>query len=137
MPVQAPRPDVVTALWDRIVASTEVEGLESTGCWLWTKRLDRTGYSRLNARCDGKHRTVKVHRATLVLMECRGHHELFWPLYESYGHAGLEADHLCVGNPHCVNPDHLQWLPNAEHVAKTAAARRRARGSPTRPDYRG
>lgn len=54
----------------------------------------------------------------LVLLELDGDTHLFWDLYELYSVAELEADHLCVGNPLCINPDHLQWLTAEENNAK-------------------
>lgn len=54
----------------------------------------------------------------LVLTELEGETDLFWDLYELYSVSGLEADHLCFNNPLCINPDHLQWLTQADNLNK-------------------
>lgn len=100
-------------LWARIVASTE-DPDNGQACWTWTGKVTKR-YPSMNVRRDGVHLTIKPHRAILVLLEVGFDLELFWDLYDAYSIAALEADHICYGNPLCINPDHLQWLPAPEN----------------------
>lgn len=109
----------------RLVSHVNVH--PATGCWLWNCRAHGRGpfkYGRLNIRVQGTHRMVAAHRAMLVLQECGADVAipLFWRVYEAYSVAGFEADHhesctSCL----CINAQHLQWLPRAEHLAITRA----------------
>lgn len=113
----------MSALFERLVRNTEIpaDQMESTGCWVWTKAGGGRGkaYPVFNAYCRGKHKQLKAHRAMLVLMEVGGRADLFYDLYELYGVAELEADHLCFNEPRCINPDHLRWLTKEEHKEHT------------------
>lgn len=117
-----PRGEAYAGLWDRIVRSTALtdEPTMSTPCWTWFGKSTKN-YPSINVRCDGKHRTLKVHRAMLVLKDCGAEVNLFWALYHLASVMKLEADHLCFNNPLCANPDHLQWLTREEHEAKGRA----------------
>lgn len=66
-------------------------------CLVWQRRLDRNGYPRLGGKWA--HRCVYEHEVGPIP-------------------AGLELDHTCQ-NPPCVNPDHLDPVTRAEHVART------------------
>lgn len=116
-----PKCDRNTGLYKRLVANT-AEPCNDQACWTWTGRI-RRGYPQVNLRIDGKHRTLKAHRAMLVLTELEGETELFGALYDMYSAARMDADHLCFANPVCINPDHLQWLGNSEHARKTRLER--------------
>lgn len=122
-------------LFERLVANSKIQEdqLESTGCWIWQGRSRgkhrNSQYPRFNIRCDGKHKQLAAHRAMLILMELNekdeSSMEYFWPLYQFYSIAEFHADHLCEGSGGlCINPDHLQWLPEDEHMAKTAQRNR-------------
>lgn len=70
------------------------------GCWLWTGYVAKTGYARLSV--DGNY--VYAHRWSYE------HHVGPIP-------AGLVIDHLCSVR-HCVNPDHLEPVTDAENVRR-------------------
>ncbi len=83
---------------ERILRAVHLD--EVTGCWVWTRYLDASGYGRL--RVDG--RKTLAHRAAFELL--RG------PIPE-----GLQIDHLCRRRA-CVNPDHLEPVSLQENVAR-------------------
>lgn len=111
-------------LWARLVRNTVIpdDQLESTGCWIWQGRI-KGGYPRCNVIMKGKHTEIRPHRAVLVLLEIGPDKELFGDLYQGYGIAQFEADHLCLHNPRCINPDHLRWLTQDEHKDETSKQR--------------
>ena len=111
-----PKGDSHAGLYKRLIANI-AEPCNDQACWVWIGRTRRR-YPATNIREGGRHISIQVHRAVLVLTELEGEHELFWPLYEAYSVAGFDADHLCFCSPRCINPDHLQWLPKEEHVFK-------------------
>ena len=105
-----------STLFSRLVANT-AEPDNAQACWTWLGKCSRR-YPATNIRYQGRHITIKPHRAMLVLMELEDRVDLFWDLYELYSIAQLEADHLCFNNPLCINPDHLQWLTAKENSDK-------------------
>lgn len=69
--------------------------VDSNGCWLWTGKLFRNGYSQIAMRQEnGKFKGKLAHR---ISYRC----------YVGEIPAGLVLDHLCRV-PRCVNPDHLE-----------------------------
>jgi hypothetical protein len=74
------------------------------GCWDWTsvKASDGRGLFRMH---PGEYKWTKAHVASLAIL--RG---------EERGD-DREVHHTCL-NGKCVNPDHLQILTPAEHVAE-------------------
>lgn len=66
------------------------------GCWLWTGSVNQGGYSQF--RKDG---ATSGHRAA-------------YSLFVGEIPEGLHIDHLC-GVRHCVNPDHLEAVTQAEN----------------------
>ena len=80
---------------------------EATGCWVWQRSMNSTGYGRMNV---GSQRNRLAHR---VFYE-----RLVGPIPE-----GLQLDHLCF-NRACVNPDHLEPVTNQENMLRAMAAKR-------------
>ena len=115
-----PKGDQHRGLYQRLVANTDCTGTQA--CWTWTGRCHK-GYPKVSIRIDGKHRTIKPHRAMLVLTELEGEAELFGALYDAYSASEMEAEHLCYYNPRCINPDHLEWLTREEHIQRTHSER--------------
>lgn len=74
--------------------------VDSSGCWLWTKKLDRDGYAHMWRRG----RTWLVHRLTYDLLVA--------PIP-----TGMELDHLCRVR-HCVNPAHLEPVTHKENILR-------------------
>ena len=70
-----------------------------TGCWNWL-RFQMRGYGRTG---DPKKGGGFAHRYVYERM-----HDVDLP-------TDIEVHHTCE-NPSCVNPDHLQAVPKAEHV---------------------
>lgn len=89
--------------WSRVDVRDPVE------CWPWTGLKDRDGYGRF--RVNAQQKAFGVHR--WAYMSLRG------PIPE-----GLVIDHLCRVR-HCVNPDHLEAVTNAENVRRGRAGYRR------------
>lgn len=77
---------------------------KTDSCWLWTASLT-FGYGSF---WDGKGQ-VRAHRFAYEL--------LVDPIPE-----GLQLDHLCRIR-HCVNPDHLEAVTNAENVQRGVVAK--------------
>lgn len=75
-----------------------------SGCWIWTKSVDRKGYANSS---DSSFATRKAH--ILLYMHLVG------PIAE-----GLQLDHLCRVRC-CVNPAHLEPVTLAENVRRGKA----------------
>lgn len=98
-------PALKVDFWSNVIVRGDDE------CWLWSGRLDDSGYGRL-----GKF-SVPVHRHSYELH--------VGPIPD-----GLQIDHLChgadlacesgVGCSHrrCVNPAHLEAVTHAENVLR-------------------
>jgi HNH endonuclease len=71
---------------------------QRTTCWLWTGSVHRNGYGKFG---DNRGKTSLAHKVTYEIF--RG------PVPE-----GLTLDHLCRVR-HCVNPDHLEPVTQAEN----------------------
>lgn len=76
-----------------------------SGCWIWQRGLDDKGYPRLRVRELSEQ---YAHRASYI--EFRG------PLSNN-----LTVDHLCF-TPSCVNPAHLEAVPNEVNAARQRSA---------------
>lgn len=72
-----------------------------TGCWEWTGCRDSAGYGRVQRLTYG---TPMAYRAV--------YEDRFGPIPD-----GLTLDHLCR-NRGCVNPDHLEPVPQRENVRR-------------------
>lgn len=71
-----------------------------TGCWLWTRYIDRSGYGRF-------------HRPTGSPLAHRyAYEEFVGPVPE-----GMQLDHLCRVR-RCVNPEHLEPVTPRENYAR-------------------
>ena len=94
----------------------------ASGCWLWNGRLDCYGYGIIGWRY-GRHREMK--RTT-------GAHRASWIVHRGPILPGLTIDHLCR-NTICVNPDHMETVPNAENVRRSFRDRERSGAPAGRP----
>ena len=86
---------------DRVMESVVIDS--DTGCWGWTKRLERNGYARMSVG----HKVDGVHRITYK--ERHGHDSI---------PDGWHIDHLCR-NRACCNPDHLEAVLPRENVMRS------------------
>ena len=73
---------------------------DDNGCWLWTGRLDASGYGEF----DFHGRTNKAHIYSFSILK-----------YDVP--SGLELDHLCRVR-HCVNPEHLEPVTHLENMRR-------------------
>ena len=80
---------------------------QSTGCWNWLGHIDDKGYAGHVAGIQGK--PVSAYRAY--------YESVHGPVAE-----GLVIDHKCR-NPRCVNPEHLEAVPQSVNVQRGAAAK--------------
>ena len=71
--------------------------IDSNGCWVWLKCKDRDGYGKI--KFNGKMQYT---------------HRLSYETYVGPIPEGLQLDHLCRVR-HCINPDHLEPVTNAEN----------------------
>jgi hypothetical protein len=74
----------------------------NTGCYLWLRGVNNTGYPRLGT--DGK---IRVNR--VVLTECAG------PPPTSKHEAAHNTLNGCCGSI-CINPIHLRWATHLENM---------------------
>ncbi len=77
---------------------SKVQVDETSGCWNWSARLDRTGYGRFYWR----NRDEAAHR--LAFQYTKGHIP-----------DGLVLHHICR-NKRCVNPAHLEPVTNTANI---------------------
>ena len=87
----------------------------TTGCWLWTAKIEWTGYGRIS---------LGGRRGRLEMA-----HRVAYELHVGPIPDGLEIDHLCRVR-HCVNPAHLEAVTSQVNVLRgrgpaVAAARGR------------
>jgi hypothetical protein len=99
----ARKPRTVQPLYDRLFG--KVDSSDPDACWIWTGRLDRYGYGKINMRLGT---TSTAHRMAYFMVK---------------GDIpdGLQLDHLCR-NRACVNPDHLEPVTNRVNVLRGSGA---------------
>jgi hypothetical protein len=78
----------------------------SSGCWLWNRSINSSGYGQLEGEF--------VHRVAYVMAN-------------GSIPKGLEVDHKC-GVRNCFNPSHLQLLTHKENMAKRGDHNKSIRG---------
>lgn len=83
---------------------------KTSSCWLWLGRVDKDGYGRLNIFINGK-RVVLAHRASYLL------HKGDIPELN-------DIDHTCF-NRICVNPGHLETVPESINRSRQRASLKR------------
>ena len=100
-----------TPLLDRL----EARIYRTEDCWMWTGKIDKTGYGSFGMRENGKSRTRTAHKI----------------VYEALVGAipeGMVLDHTCHNPevcrdecPHklCVNPAHLKVVTPRENVLRS------------------
>lgn len=87
-------PRLPQSFWQRCTPEPD------SGCWLWTGRLSSEGYGR-----------IWGHGAHCVALE----------IVETPPD-GTEVDHKC-SNTNCVNPDHLEWVTQAQNAERAWSRR--------------
>jgi len=80
-----------------IILTVDIDA--STGCWIWTGRINEGGYGAVSVGKSGK----KAHRVSYE--RAKG------PIPE-----GMHIHHLCH-NKACINPDHLEAVSPRDHLA--------------------
>ena len=101
---------VYGSMYERLVANSEKpDDQNECGCWLWTGKTDgkRWPYGKVNVRIEGKHVSLRAHRAMAEITEGRA----LDPEHET-------VEHLC-GNPLCVNPDHFELIDRVDNSLRS------------------
>jgi hypothetical protein len=88
---------------DRILERTDLD--PTTGCWVWRGGCDAKGYPVMSIR----NTRVRLHRA------------MYW-WFTAPIRNRLVIDHLCR-NHTCINPQHLEAVPQAVNVRRGNAGR--------------
>lgn len=76
--------------------------LNEDGCWIWQKRLGKSGYGYFNYSSTAKLRVMLAHRISYVI-------------YYGAIKKGLVIDHICRVKS-CVNPNHLRMVTVKENI---------------------
>lgn len=96
---------------------------QADGCWLWTGPRMAKGYgiTKVGSRLDGTYAQL-VHRIV--------YERMVGPIP-----VGLQIDHLCTIK-HCVNPEHLDPVTNAENARRRGERMTHCRrGHPRTPEH--
>lgn len=81
--------------------------VEATGCWRWTRFIDKDGYGRFTWK-----------------REVRQAHRFAYRAFRGPIPDGLTIDHVCR-NRACCNPDHLEAVTRAVNTMRAKVARTR------------
>lgn len=92
--IQLHDPRIPQKWWDKIKP-------DSSGCWLWTGKIDKAGYGRIYL--NPRDRAALAHRVFYCYLVGQ-------PTEET-------LDHLCRV-PLCVNPSHLEPVSNTENILR-------------------
>jgi len=98
----SPRIDSVGKTHPPIIDNIDI----TDDCWLWQGRHNPKGYGIVKSKAAG---TTIVHRVV-------------WLALVGSIPEGLQLDHLCRVK-HCVNPDHLDPVTNAENMRRSVGYR--------------
>ena len=90
----------------------EVMTFPDSDCWFWIGSMDGKGYGKYTRRGPDYQ---------------RGAHRVYWETFNGPVPEGMQLDHLCE-EPTCVNPDHLEPVPQIVNLKREAASRRRRNG---------
>jgi hypothetical protein len=93
------------------------------GCWIWTSKLDRTGYGLIEFRIPGQGRASRHWRVAHVV----SYEAFLGPVA-----AGRQLDHLCR-NRACVNPQHLEPVTASVNVQRAVPFARKTTCSRDHP----
>jgi HNH endonuclease len=85
-----------------------------SGCWEWTRYIEKNGYAKINCRLGGK-------------QVCRGAHRVSYATFVGPITDGKFVLHRC-DNQRCINPDHLFLGTHAENMEDMCRKGRKPRG---------
>ena len=88
-----------------LLARLEARFNRTAGCWIWTGKVDNTGYGSFGMRDNGKSRT-------------RSAHKIVYEVFVGKVPDGMQLDHLCR-TPLCVNPEHLEVVTPRENTMRS------------------
>ena len=74
-------------------------------CWVWTGKVDKTGYGSFGMREGTKSRT-------------RSAHKILYEVLVGEIPTGMQLDHLCKVTL-CVNPEHLEIVTPRENIMRS------------------
>lgn len=99
-------PPAPVRFWSKVNKDGPDTGLVEGRCWVWTTRLNDSGYATFTD--DGLQ--FRAHRFAYEMT--------LGPIPE-----GMQLDHLCRTR-HCVRPSHLEPVTHAENMKRSVAGRR-------------
>jgi len=96
------------SLFQRIMSKVvTLDWQNENGCWIFTGKLDKDGYGRVNVRIAGRHLTIRVHK-------------IIWESFNGPMPSGMTLDHMehCIGKA-CCNPDHLEAVTRSVNTSRS------------------